>query len=171
MIRQKINHAGDPLDRYSELEIRPSGIDDTAFTSQVLEGVRHRKRRREVRRQSFAVVTSVLLLVLTLQGRDGLRLFNGSTTSGADSEDVALARADSMLDDLASSSLEDDVSSFIDYLNSDLPADPVAGLALYDDDAVEQALKQLANVSIFETTMNKSSKQTSGSHAGSKEGV
>lgn len=171
MIRQTDNQTGDPLDQYSQLEIRPTGMDDTAFAQGVLKGVHHRRKQRETRRQSFAVLTSVLLLVLTLQGRDTLRLFDASRTRPINSEALALAKADSMLDELASSTLEEDVSSFIDYLNSDLPADPVAGLALYDDDAVDKALKQLANVSIFEASMTNSDDKTSGNGAGVKEGV
>ncbi|MCB2200404.1 hypothetical protein KQI63_13435 [bacterium] len=171
MIRQNNNPVGDPLDRYSELEIRPTRMNDNAFASEVLAGVHQRKRHRETRRHSLAVLTSVLLLVLTLQGQDSLRLLGVNRTDSTNSESIALAKADSMLDDLASSTLEEDVSSFIDYLNSDLPADPVAGLALYDDDAVDEALKQLANGSIFDMSSNQTDNQTSGKHAGLKEGV
>ena len=138
------NSPGSPLDRYRSIEFKPGEGDQGDFTAKVFAGVQQRRRRREIRRQSTAVLTSVFLLVLTLQGVDALLPDFGKRSTSTTSDEMVLARADSALDELTSSSLDETVSKFFDYLNSDLPSDPASGLALYDDDAVEKALEELA---------------------------
>lgn len=140
------------LETYGERDVEGRTQDVRSFAAGIRVRAAHRRRVREIRRSGSAVLTSVLLLVLTLNGvdflvpssmKDATALFRSTRNTAQ-----VLNDADSAIASLEQSSFDDQVSGLFSYLNSDLPEDPVENLAKYDDEVINSALERLKAIDL-----------------------